>query len=84
MFLKDLENFRKVTSSSNLTVSSHGDFTNVKVGISNKNIMNSETRRQAGILVEAYDDVIEKSHNIRFADHVLEKIFLLKLKKYLL
>ncbi len=70
MFLKDLFDFRKQTGAACLSVASHGDFVNNCLGVQNKEILqDDDIRRSAGIVVEAYDPVIEGNINERVADH---------------
>ena len=55
-----------------MSVASHGDFINSKYKIQNVEILNDkETRNKAGILVEAYDEVIMKCMKARYADQIL-------------
>lgn len=76
MFLNDLARFRSDTGSPSMTVASHGDFINVKYKLQNHELLKNETiRKQAGIVVEAYDDSIMKYVEARYADQVLHSKF---------
>ena len=76
MFLKDLSNFRKKTGSKSLTVASHGDFINTKYQLQNYEFLNdTNTRAEAGIAVEAYDECVNRYIKERFADHKLLELF---------
>ena len=69
MFLDDYNNFKLKSEVPCYSVSSHGDFVNVKLNISNKVLLTSdEVRKEAGIVVEAYDDIIENNIKKRYAD----------------
>lgn len=52
-----------------LTVASHGDFVNKKIGITNVLIVNDQVREKNGIIREAYDDEHMKYITYRIADH---------------
>lgn len=72
MFLDDIEKFRAITGSPCLSVASHGDFINVKYKIQNVEILkDAETRGEAGIIIEAYDDVVNQDIDMRYADQIL-------------
>lgn len=76
LFIKDIERFRSTTNSPSLTVASHGDFINTKYKIQNAEVLaDSEIRKKAGIIVEAYDDVVNCPIQARFADQILLEKF---------
>lgn len=71
-FLDNLKRYRKVTGTKSFSVASHGDFINVKLDISNTQITDDELiRKEAGIIVEAYDESIMKYVEKRLADQIL-------------
>lgn len=72
LFRKNLSNFRNITGSKSLSVSSHGDFINVLYNYGNRNILkNQSIRDELGILVEAYDKIVNENVGARFADQIL-------------
>lgn len=76
MFLNNLETFRKETGCKILSIASHGDFVNVKLNYQNNELLKEpDIRKQSGILVEAYDDIIENSSHHRYADQKLLERF---------
>ncbi len=75
-FSKEFDNYKRKTQSTSLTVSSHGDFVNVKNNIQNLEVLkNEELRKNNGIIVEAYDESINKFVEKRFADQQLVENF---------
>lgn len=82
-FLKNLEDFRRVTGSPCTAVASHGDFVNRKLKLANTEILlDPALRQQAGILREAYDEEqacyvtcwIADQGNPRFVEEALATI----------
>ena len=74
--INDLQSFRDETGSKSLTISSHGDFANVRLGISNYELTRDERiRTLLGIEIEAYDSVVENNVDKRIADHLLVNKF---------
>lgn len=55
MFIHQIEQFRKKTKQSCITIASHGDFVNAKLHTPNTLIVNDRVRKTCGILREAYD-----------------------------
>ena len=71
-FVKDLDNFRKITDSKSLTVASHGDFINTRYNFQNYELLKDEnTRNKSGITLEAYDAIVNEPIKERYADQVL-------------
>lgn len=69
LFLKNLENFRRVTGLPCTAVASHGDFVNRRLKLANTEILQDpELRRRAGILREAYDGEQARYVTCRIAD----------------
>lgn len=69
LFVEELTWFRNTTMSKSETVASHGDFINTRYGIQSVEILkNNELRKNAGIVLEAYDDEIEGTILGRVAD----------------
>ena len=65
------KNFLEIEKKLNLkieTISSHGDFINRYLGITNKELINKDILNKLGILFEAYD--IEKFMDFRYADRM--------------
>lgn len=76
MFLNDVENFRIQTGSKSQTVASHGDFINTRYRIQSFELLSDiGTREKAKIVVEAYDEVVMKYVDVRYADQVLLEKF---------
>lgn len=72
MFLNNIFDFREKSGCKVVSVASHGDFVNVKLNFQNKELLlNGDVRKEAGIIVEAYDDIIEKNITHRYADQIL-------------
>lgn len=72
MFLEDIKSFRDNTGSPCLTVASHGDFINSKYKMQNTEILkDSQIRERAAIIVEAYDDIVTRDIEKRYADQIL-------------
>lgn len=55
LFVANLEQFRLETGCPCVTVASHGDYVNTKIGIQNHALMNDDVRKKTNILREAYD-----------------------------
>ena len=82
MFLDDIKRFREEIGSRCLTVAGHGNFINTNYKIQNVEILaDKNTREQAGIVVEAYDEVITLPIEARYADQVLLGKFSKEVKK---
>ncbi len=72
IFRQNLIDFRKNTGSQSLSVASHGDFINVLYNYGNLNLLrDTKVRNELGIIVEAYDDVVNENVEVRFADQKL-------------
>lgn len=74
-FMKNLKDFRKETSLPCLTVASHGDYVNTKLGIQNAVLMTNVIKEAAGIVREAYDKEHMNVLTCRLADQVLGETF---------
>lgn len=76
LFCIDLLRFRQKTGSQSLIVASHGDFINTKFQIQNYEFLHDDnTRKKAGIIAEAYDEIITSHYNVRISDHDNPKAF---------
>lgn len=72
VFEKEIEQYRQITGSLSKTISSHGDFVNVKLKLANYELLNNrELREKTGVICEAYDEIINKHVKKRFADQIL-------------
>lgn len=56
LFIKQYNDFKHETGLPCLTVASHGDFMNAKIGVPNKELMDGRVRSTCGIVREAYDE----------------------------
>jgi len=76
-FEKEFESYKRKTKTESLTISSHGDFVNVFLNFQNYELLknNIELRKRNNIVVEAYDECINKYVEKRFADQVLIEKF---------
>ncbi len=66
------ENIKKVRSKSGLecvTISSHGEWINRKLKVTNRELLNDRIRSEMGIVCETYDTDCMNRVNIRHADH---------------
>lgn len=76
LFLKDLQKYRTITRTSSRTVASHGDFINTMINMQSYEILRDlDTRDKANIILEAYDNSINRYIVERFADQVLLENF---------
>lgn len=71
----ELRNYRQKTNTLSKTISSHGDFINTKYKIQNYELLKDNSLREKNsIILEAYDNSINKFVTKRFADQqLLEK-----------
>ena len=74
-FVKNLNYLRKKTGLPCLTVASHGDYVNTKLGVQNTILMTDEVRMQFGLLKESYDKEHLAALSYRLADQVLTDTF---------
>lgn len=74
-FLKNLKAFRKEIGLPCLTVASHGDYVNTKLGVQNAILMTNAIKESAGIVREAYDKEYMNALTCRLADQVLGEAF---------
>ena len=74
-FVKNLNYLRKKTGLPCLTVASHGDYVNTKLGVQNTILMTDEVRMQVGLVREAYDEEHMDALTCRLADQVLTDTF---------
>lgn len=74
-FLRNLNAFRKETGLPCLTVASHGDYVNTKLGVQNAVLMTTVIKELAGIVREAYDREHMNALTCRLADQVLGEAF---------
>lgn len=58
IFKKNLEDTRKKIGAPCVTIASHGDFVNRKVGVINNEFLTTQLRNECGILYEAYDSTL--------------------------
>lgn len=76
LFQKNILYFRNITGSPSISVASHGDFINTMYHIQNTSLLKSKKIRQkAGVLFEAYDEIVNSPVQKRFADQVLLERF---------
>ena len=76
LFSLELNKYKKKTNTLSRTVASHGDFINVKIGIPNYSLLaDCDLRTNNNIVAEAYDEIISKNIQKRYADHILERTF---------
>lgn len=73
-FVDNYKYVKKITGLPLLTVASHGDFVNQRLGISNNVLMTDKIRRECGILVEAYDHEL-KNQFLYISDVATSKIW---------
>jgi hypothetical protein len=53
------------------TIASHGDFANHMLKVPNTELIDAELRSEFGIVVEAYDPILEKTYDARIIDREL-------------
>lgn len=70
LFIYQYKMFKEKTGQVCLTVSSHGDFMNTKLGVPNKELMDDRVRNTCGIVREAYDEQHMNVLSCRLADQV--------------
>lgn len=70
LFIKQYDEFKHETGLPCLTVASHGDFVNTKIGVPNKDLMDDRVRTTCGIVREAYDVQHMGLLSCRIADQV--------------
>lgn len=69
LFTKNYNFFKVKSGLPCLTVASHGEFINVKLGVPNKYLINSDIKSELGIIREAYDNEHIDKLTCRIADH---------------
>ncbi len=67
-FKVNLGLMRSITGLPCVTVASHGEWVNRRIGIKNTELMSKELRREMGIAREVYDEEAMKFVDVRFAD----------------
>lgn len=70
-FIDNISQFRSKTGLPCLTVASHGDYVNTKLGVQNYILMNDDIRNKTGIIREAYDKEHMNLLTCRLADQIL-------------
>jgi len=68
VFKKNFLNIEKQLGSKLLTVCSHGDFVNRKLGLTNNILIDNELRKELGIVCETYDRHIMNGFDIYISD----------------
>jgi hypothetical protein len=68
LFAANLEKYREAAGQMPETVSSHGDFVNRAVGVTNSCLVDAEMRERFGLIAEAYDPWLNKPITKRLAD----------------
>jgi hypothetical protein len=69
IFIENYFEVKRLSGLDLLTIASHGDFVNVKLGLPNYHIVDEEVRRQVGIIREVYDSEQMDYVTFRRADH---------------
>lgn len=69
LFKKNFKTFKEKSGLPCLTIASHGEFVNIKLGVPNKYLINSDIKDELGILREAYDNEHFDKLTCRIADH---------------
>lgn len=67
-FLQELNDYRKRTKTKSETVSAHGDWINVKYGLSGNRLLTKKIRQDAGVLVAADDACLSTVCPVHFFD----------------
>lgn len=81
-FVHNYKYLRRLTGLPMLTVASHGDFMNVRLGVRNNILFNQWVREETGIIREAYDSEHENELNSNifdlgdqdFAEEIIEEL----------
>ncbi len=68
IFITNLTNFRMKTGQPCLTLASHGDYINEKIGFSNRHLVDESVRNNYGVIREAYDSEHIDMLTCRIAD----------------
>ena len=68
LFINQYAKFKEKTGQSCLTIASHGEFVNTKLGIQNTTIIDERVRKATGIVREAYDKPHMDMLTCRIAD----------------
>ena len=67
-FLENFRRFESAVGAKILTIAAHGDWINRKLGIPNQELLDLNIRNETGIILEAYDEVLNGRFDFRTSD----------------